>query len=156
MRNEPRAAEKAARSLAAWLAPYISEELGLGPGRPGKATDEDQDSAFDDDTCREYVRGLGDKVLINGHAFFEALDRKRRIGSVEAAAIVGVSTPRNLPSVLTTPLKRRARAVGVPLPWRVESDYEDRTVWIATGDVPSRLVKAITDELDRRQSKELS
>jgi len=138
--------------LAAWLAPYLAEHLGPTADRgPGKIQPVEAEAAsYTNDAIREFVRGLGNKVLVNSKLFFAALVSRGQIGSLEVARMVGVSSPRNIPSVLTTPLKRRAKALGLPMPWRSGADHEDRTLWFAIDGVAERLVEAIDIELKAR------
>jgi hypothetical protein len=67
----------------------------------------------------DFVRGLGTTVLANSKTFFGALAQRGELGSLELAELIGVATPRNIAAVLTTPLKRRAKALGLPEPWTV-------------------------------------
>ena len=147
--------DEAGRALAAWLAPYLAEQLGRVDEHSSAVVLPVGTSAeaFDDAGSREFVRGLGDKVLVNSWPFFSALNERGQIGSLEVARMIGVSSPRNIPAVLTTPLKRRAKALGLPLPWRSGADHEGRTLWFAISDISEKLVKAIDDELKARNSE---
>ena len=109
---DARAADAAARALAAWLAPYVAAELGGATAAVPLA----DAAAYDDAACAEFVHTLGDTVLRNADVFFTALDERGQIGSLELAERLGVGSPRNIPAVLTTPLKRRARAMGLVYP----------------------------------------
>ena len=145
--------EEAGRALAAWLAPYLAEHLG-SPVEPGE-TDVIEGSTGDytDEAVAEFVRGLGSKVLVNSKPFFAAMGERGQVGSLEVARMVGVSSPRNIPSVLTTPLKRRAKTMDLPLPWRSGADHEDRTLWFSIDDLAERFVKAIDAELQTRNAE---
>lgn len=144
--------EEAGRAFAAWLAPYLVEHLGSPVDRRQGVREVVAGSTGDytDEAVAEFVRGLGSKVLVNGRPFFAALGEQRQVGSLEVARMVGVSSPRNIASVLTTPLKRRARSMGLPLPWRSGTDHEDRTLWFAIDGLAERFVKAIDNELEVR------
>lgn len=157
MRTEANSSDEAGRALAAWLAPFIAEELGLAtrPVAPratlvAAPTSEEIEERFDAETCAEFVTALGDTVLENVRPFFHVLAADGQIGSLQLANNLGVGSPRNIPSVLTTPLKRRAKALGLPNPWLEAADDGDRTVWIGTGSVPERLELAAAAELERR------
>lgn len=143
--------EEAGRALAAWLAPYLAEHLGstVNSREPRREVVGLADG-YTDESLAEFVRGLGDKVLVNSKPFFVAMGERGQVGSLEVARIVGVSSPRHIPSVLTTPLKRRAKAMGLPLPWRSGADHEDRTLWFPIDDLAERFVKAIDAELETR------
>lgn len=150
--------DEAGRALAAWLAPYLAARLGTTTGRGAReiAPMEAEAALYTDDAIREFVRGLGNKVLVNCKPFFAALVERGQIGSLEVARMVGVSSPRNIPSVLTTPLKRRAKALGLPMPWRSGADHEDRTLWLAIEGVAEKFVEAIDIELNARNLKDRS
>src|SRR4051794_17709117 len=90
-------AEAAGRALARWLAPYLREELGeLGNTQEGRGSDA---------TAQAFVAALGDVVVQNALTFFRLLASQREVTSLEVAEAIGVGTPRNIPAVLTTPLK---------------------------------------------------
>lgn len=153
--SDARAADAAARTLAAWLAPYIAAELSrdtLRQIRTPVATEERK--AYDSRTCEEFVATLGDKVLRNSHEFFSAIARRGQVGSLELASLIGVGSPRNIPAVLTTPLKRRAKAMGLGYPWEEGADHTNRTVWLTTDGVAKRMLAAVDAEIARRQEEE--
>jgi hypothetical protein len=151
--------DESAREFAKLLAPYVAQELRRTGAAPELAASEEMGqsaeivSAYGDDTCREFVSALGETVLENAAIFFRALRTDKTIGSLELAELLGVASPRNLPSILTTPLKRRARALGLPVPWNTSADADDRTVWRSPPDVVRRMQRAINAEL---RSRELS
>ena len=157
----PKSAEDLAPAIARWLAPYVAQELRnshefherVAVGRV-EPTSADVDDLYDSKTCEVFVRKLGTKVVVNSKAFFDALTKNGEIGSLELAAAINVPTPRHIPAVLTTPLKRRATALGLPKPWEEGSSEDDRTVWLAVDDVASRMGVAIEDELRRRNGGE--
>lgn len=141
-------ADAAARAMAAWLAPYIAAEMGRIPA-PSPA--QRSDSAYDEAVCAEFVSSLGDKVLQNGRAFFGALDERGKIGSLDLAALLDVRSPRNIPAVLTTPLKRRARSLGLGYPWEDSADHTNRTVWVSIDRVTKPMLAAVDVEIERRK-----
>ena len=68
---------------------------------------------YDAATCSTFVSALGDGVLENSFKFFGALHIRGEIGSVMLAELIGVDSPRAISGVLTTPLKRRAKRLGL-------------------------------------------
>jgi hypothetical protein len=142
-------ADAAARAIAAWLTPYIAAELG---GEAPVLADRPED--YDTRTCREFVSTLGDKVLRNSRTFFSAIVDRGEVGSLELASLMGVGSPRNIPAILTTPLKRRAKAMGRGNPWRESVDHTNRTVWVSKDGVAKRMLSAVDAEIHRRRGGE--
>jgi hypothetical protein len=144
--------ELAARALARWLAPYVAEELGLERGSQSKPS---AFESYDDATCAVYVASLGDVVLDNAETFFTRLGQEGEIGSLALADAIGVASPRNIAAVLTTPLKKRAKALSLPVPW-AEDARGQRTVWLDRDDIAERMLRAVREEkaqrLRRRQA----
>jgi hypothetical protein len=138
-------AEVAARALARWLAPYVAEELGLPGGSPKPSSFE----SYDDATCAVYVASLGDVVLDNAEVFFARLAQAGEIGSLALADAIGVASPRNIAAVLTTPLKKRAKALSLPLPW-AEDAHGQRTVWLDRENIAERMLRAVRAEKAQR------
>jgi hypothetical protein len=141
------AADAAARAMAAWLAPYIAAEM---ERIPAPSSVRGNESTYDEAVCAEFVSSLGDKVLLNSGAFFTALDERGKIGSLELAALLDVRSPRNIPAVLTTPLKRRARSLGLAYPWQESADHTNRTVWLSIDGVTKPMLAAAEAEIERR------
>jgi hypothetical protein len=138
--------ELAARALARWLAPYVAEELGLPPVSQSKPSPLE---SYDEATCAVYVASLGDVVLDNAETFFARLEQEGEIGSLALADAIGVASPRNIAAVLTTPLKKRAKALSLPLPW-AEAAHGQRTVWLDRDDIAERMLGAVREEKARR------
>jgi hypothetical protein len=139
-------AEQAARALARWLAPYVAEELGLtGPSQRQPLPLQ----GYDDATCAVFVASLGDVVLDNAEVLFARLVQEREIGSLALADAIGVASPRNIAAVLTTPLKKRAKALSLPLPW-AEDARGQRTVWLDRDGIAERMLRAIGEEKAQR------
>jgi hypothetical protein len=140
-------AETAARALAHWLAPYLAEELGLTrqpqPQQPSPL------ESYDEGTCAVFVSSLGDVVLDNAEVFFTRLAHEQEIGSLALADALGVASPRNIAAVLTTPLKKRAKALSLPLPW-AEDAHGQRTVWVNRENIAERMLHAVHEEKARR------
>jgi hypothetical protein len=139
-------AEPAAQALARWLAPYLAEELGLTrqsqPQQPPLAS-------YDEGTCAVFVASLGDVVLDNAEVFFAQLAHEGEIGSLTLADAIGVASPRNIAAVLTTPIKKRAKALSLPLPW-LEDAHGQRTIWLDQEGIAKRILRAVRVEKARR------
>jgi hypothetical protein len=138
--------ELAARALARWLAPYVAEELGLPSVSQSKPAPLE---SYDEATCAVYVASLGDVVLDNAETFFARLGQEGEIGSLALADAIGVASPRNIAAVLTTPLKKRAKALSLPLPW-AEAAHGQRTVWLDRDDIAERMLHAVREQKARR------
>jgi hypothetical protein len=149
-RREMEDATAAARAITRWLAPYFAEELGLSAATGH--LNEDTSATYDDAICASYVSTLGDVVLEKAEVFFGLLADHHEVGSLALAKAIGVTGPRNIPGVLTTPLKRRAKALALPYPWREDSDGE-RTLWVGRAGVSSRMVQAVNAERARRLAR---
>lgn len=118
----------ALRALARALAPYLAEEL-RGCDFRGRPAEGSLDPDYDDATAARYVEDLGRDVVERAIELFSALaEPPHRIDSVALAERVGAVSPRDLPGILTTPLKRRADALGLPWPW-LDGESRGRTVW---------------------------
>jgi hypothetical protein len=139
-------AEAAARALAHWLAPYLAEELGLTPQPQLQPSPLE---SYDEGTCTVFVSSLGDVVLDNAEVFFTRLAHDGEIGSLALADAIGVASPRNIPAVLTTPVKKRAKALSLPLPW-AEDAHGQRTVWLNREGIAERMLHAVHEEKARR------
>ena len=138
-------ADTAARALAQWLAPYLAEELGLTrPPQPQLSLE-----SYDEGTCAVVVAPLGDVVLDNAEVFFTRLADEGEIGSLALADAIGVASPRNIAAVLTTPLKKRAKALSLPVPW-AEDAHGQRTIWLNREGIAERMLHAVHEEKARR------
>jgi hypothetical protein len=103
-----------------------------------------------------YVEGLkNDTVLTNAGLFFTELAKKGEIGSLDLTNLVGVARPSDLPFVLTTPLKRRTKAIGLgnEVPWTPDASPDNRTIWRDRDGIADRMVKAIRKERTRRSAQ---
>ena len=105
--------------------------------------------SYDEATCAVYVTSLGDVVLDNAEIFFARLEQEGEIGSLALADAIGVASPRNIAAVLTTPLKRRAKALSLPLPW-AEDAHGQRTVWLDRDGIAEPMLRAVREEKARR------
>lgn len=145
-------ADEAARALARWLAPFLADELEALTGTPASGTPARASDSYDPATCAVFVSTLGDVVLANAETFFAHLAGQGEIGSLTLTESIGVGSPRNIPSVLTTPLKRRAKALGITVPWR-EDARDERTVWVDHDGLATRMLDAIRAEQQRRKER---
>ena len=147
--------DQLAPALAKWLAPYIAAELGiLAPNADSTNLSAD----YDERTAALFVEGLGDEVLQRAFRLFAVLSATQNggeaaIDSVELARMLDLSTPRNIASVLTNSLKRRAKKPGLPVPWTQSTTSDNRTRWTGRdkdGAQARRLLHAVQTELQKR------
>lgn len=132
--------DNAMRTLARALAPYLMDEL-RGQSAPASAGALNPD--YDDETAARYVEGLGRDVVERAIEFFSALAKHpNRIDSLSLTDRVGAVSPRDLPGILTTPLKRRAEVLGLPRPWE-EGEARGRTLWRDRAGIASRVLVAL-------------
>jgi hypothetical protein len=139
-------AEAAARAIARWLAPYLADELQTVTAAPEDEEGPSFDKRYDRASCREFVLALGDSVLDNAETFFNLLVRDGEVGSLALAEALGVDSPRNIPAILTTPLKRRANTLGLPYPWQEAVSPDNRTIWRDPTGACKRMLEAIKRE----------
>jgi hypothetical protein len=138
----------ALRALARELAPLIAEELGLDlASKPRPAHDR-----YDQQTIVEFLSPLhlGDSVLARARVFFRQLAKAGRIGSLELVELLDLKGPTSIPANLTNPLKKRAKRLGLEVPWEETVDREDRTVWVDRDGIAARMLEAIDEESRRR------
>jgi hypothetical protein len=118
--------DDAMRALAKALAPYLADELRGFADHGESARPEPK---YDDHTLARYVEGLNRDVIDRAIELFSALtEPPHRIDSLKLAERVGATSPRDLAGILTTPLKRRADALGLPRPW-IADEVRGRSVW---------------------------
>jgi hypothetical protein len=145
-------AEETLRLLARALAPYLADEL----RRLDTLGQEALNPNYDQRTCVRFVDGLGHQVLVRMIVLFELLQRERVVDSVRLANELG-TTPRALSGYLTTPLKRRAKALDLPPPFAGGQGTElyggipspspdmdpERTHWEDREGIAARMLEAI-------------
>lgn len=131
------------REFARWLAPYVAEELKRSTPAPSP-------NAYTVDQCHALARELGVNSLHRGRDFFSKLDADGAVDSLTMATFIGVGTPRNISSAVTTPVKRISKRLGLGLPWDVEANADDRTVWRDRDGIAGRMFEAIREETERR------
>src|SRR5574338_635312 len=81
---------------------------------------------------------LGDSVLLRARVFFGKLANEGRVGSLELVELLDLKGPTSIPANLTNPLKRRAKRLGLEVPWKETADREDRTVWVDRDGIAQR------------------
>lgn len=135
--------EQFGREFARWLAPYVAEEL----KRAVHAADPD---AYTSEQCRELAGELGVNSLHRSRDFFGKLQADGAVDSQTMAVWIGVGTPRNISSAVTTPIKRVAKRLGFGLPWDEGENAEERTVWRDRDGIAGRMHEAIRQETERR------
>lgn len=149
--------DELAPPLAKWLAPYLAAELGL----TAPSTSPTLSATYDEHTAEVFASGLGDVVLPRASHFFGALwamtdgDEEElhpdSITSLQLAKLLKVDSPRNIASVLTNSLKRRAKNLGLPRPWLEDETAEGRTVWRCRDpEEAHRLFEAVGAEQKKR------
>ncbi len=162
MTERPFSAEETLRLLARAIAPYLADEL----RHLESLEDESLSANYDNKTCQRYVADLGDEVLGRAGVLFRLLANERVVDSLQLAQALGI-TPRELSGYLTTPLKRRAKALHLSLPFAgglgtksyggipaPSPDMDpERTHWQDRDGIARRMLGAI-DEL--RESRSLT
>lgn len=100
----------------------------------------------------EFAAGLGNRVLPRAVAFIEALADRGRVDSTELARLLDAS-PRALGGQVLSPLARRARTVGVSLPYEAVTDSDSRRcAWHDSGEARA-MATALIAERDARASR---
>jgi hypothetical protein len=148
--------DKGLRVLAKALAPYLATELqkaGLADLAPASLQ-----ADYDARTCAVFTEGLTPNVLRRAKILFQLIADDGRTDSVTLSAALNAS-PREIGGSLTTPIKRRAAALGLPLPWdggrgaepygglpnpRPDDDPQ-RTYWADRKGIAKRMLKAIEE-----------
>lgn len=131
--------------FAKWLAPYLIKEL------QDKGVTLITPPAYDENGCRLLVRELGINSLNRAGDFFAKLDADGVADSTTMAIHLGVGTPRNISSALTTPVKRVSRRLGfTELPWSEGESPEGRTLWRDRDGIAGRMRDAVIEERHRR------
>lgn len=150
--------ETAMKALARALAPYMADEL----SRRVQAQDASNVN-YDAATCARYVAELGTGVLQRSLILFDSLARDGRTDSPALSAALRCRPPA-LAGSLTTPIKRRAKTLGLPLPFDgghgsvdfggisdpLPGDDPGRTYWADRNGIAARMLQAVEDELIRR------
>jgi len=103
---------------------------------------------YDGATCRQFLNPdhLGDGVLERMLLFFRELSAHGQISSPDLVRLLDLKGPRSIPANLTNPMKKRARKLGVPVPWTKNANDDERTVWRDRDGIAARMVSAIEAE----------
>jgi hypothetical protein len=103
---------------------------------------------YDDATCKQFLNPdhLGDGVLERMLLFFRALEQHGEISSLALVQLLDIKGPTSVPANLTNPMKKRARKLGIPVPWTEGSTRDDRTMWHDRDGIAARMVQAIEAE----------
>jgi hypothetical protein len=117
--------------------------------RPRRARRWDARRLYTSAICREFIDGLSDDVLERSEQLFRALWRIGHVDSEQLADLLGC-TPTSLGGLLMTPLSRRAKDLGLPLPYVVARAPNGRRIWREQGNVASRMTIAIQQEISSR------
>lgn len=149
------------RVLAAWLFPFIVAEgkarkaakaaavtptSGNAPAAGSNAT------PYTQQQCTAFVAGLSPNLLRRMRDMFMLLRASRIIGSQEMLTKVPeAKTASGLAATLTNHVKRRAKSLNLPYPWKVALDVQGRVTWEDDGVTAARMVEAIETEQARRQ-----
>lgn len=108
-------------------------------------------SSWDDATCAGFAHELGDPVLDKAAIFFAKLAADGQVSSLELMQLLGRKRAPDLAFVLTTPVKRIAKRLGLPLPFDIgETPDGTRTVWHDRDGIAARMVSAVAHEQQRR------
>ena len=115
----------------------------VGPNATVKYADD-----YDDATCKQFLRRehLGDGVVERMSLFFRELEQQGEISSLDLVQLLGLKGPTSVPANLTNPMKKRARKLGIPVPWTEATTHNNRTLWRDRDGIASRMVKAIEAE----------
>ena len=89
-------------------------------------------------------------MLRRARVFFRQLAKEGRVGSLELVELLDLKGPTRIPANLTNPLKRRAKRLGLEVPWEETADRDDRTVWVDRDGIAARMLAAIEEEIRRR------
>ena len=111
--------------------------------------------SFNSYTCETFVKSFNDRVLSNTELLYKELATKGQIDSLDLTQLIGVARPSDLPFVLTTPLERRTRAIGLgeEFPWTPDKSPARRTMWRDRDGIAKRMLKAIEKEQARRAAQ---
>jgi hypothetical protein len=105
---------------------------------------------YDHAGCERFVAGLGPTVRARALVLFELLDRDGDVEAQPLALALGLPRAQLLPGALNTHLKRRAAALGWPLPFAGGTSHEargtpPRTWWADRDGIAGRMRAALAD-----------
>lgn len=149
--NSRPSADEALRVLAEALAPHMAaalQRLGYSTTPTPVPT-----ADYSAETCALFVSALGDEVVDRAFALFEPLAKHGQMTSIDLAEDLG-AVPRELSSLVTNSIKRRAARLNLPLPFVVDETPDGaRTVWRDRDGIAQRMVDALSAEEQHRRSR---
>lgn len=118
----------------------------------GPDSDESADSIYPEDTCRAFAQGLRDDVLDRALTLFWALAREGSIDSNDLGALLGARS-RQAGALISTPMKRRAEEMDLPLPYVIGRSSPSRLrTWSDQFGIADRMAAALLDEQQARDT----
>lgn len=132
------------RQLVDLMRGLIADELDAREARTRELGD------YDEAACEALVEELGVNSLNRAGDFFGKLALDGEADSLTMGVHLGVGSPRNISSAITTPVKRVAKRLGLGLPWSEGENSEGRTVWRDRDGIASRMQAAVRAEQHRR------
>jgi hypothetical protein len=126
------------------LRELIVEELDAREARSKELGD------YDEAACAALAEELGVNSLNRAADFFGKLALDGEADSLTMGVHLGVGSPRNISSAITTPVKRVTKRLGLELPWTEDENSEGRTVWRDRDGIAARMRGAVSAEQHRR------
>jgi hypothetical protein len=105
---------------------------------------------YDEAACTALAKELGVNSLNRAGDFFGKLALDGEADSLVMGVHLGVGSPRNISSAITTPVKRVTKRLGLELPWTEDENSEGRTVWRDRDGIAARMRVAVGAEQHRR------
>ena len=107
---------------------------------------------YDAPGCATYCAGLGDGVAARARVLFDLLAADGDVEAAPLALALDLARPQLLAGALNTHLKRRAAALGWPLPFdggssRLARGRPPRTWWRDREGIAARMVVALDARL---------
>ena len=98
---------------------------------------------YDEPTCRVFAEELDEDRRARAGVLFAILAERGSVTSVELAHELDMSVT-GLPGALITPLRRRADAMDLPLPFESGVDEDSRLRrWSDSGGIAARMLRAL-------------
>lgn len=114
--------------------------------------DASANSVYPEDTCRAFAQGLKDEVLDRALTLFWALAREGSIDSNDLGALLGARS-RQAGALVSTPMKRRAEEMDLPLPYVIGRSSPSRLrTWSDQFGIAERMASALLDEQQARDT----
>ena len=110
------------------------------------------DSIYPEEVCRTFAQGLKDDVLDRALTLFWALAREGSIDSNDLGALLG-ARPRQAGALVSTPMKRRAEEMDLPLPYVIGRSSPSRLrTWSDQFGIAERMAAALLSEQQVRDT----